>query len=134
MELIDTHAHLEDYEDIEPVIAGAREAGLGAVIAVGMDLASNARALELAGWYPGFVYPAIGWYPSNLDATAVDEHLRYLEANIVNAVAVGEVGLDYLGRITRNVPKEFQREVLAELLQIAKSHGKPALLHTRYAW
>ncbi len=134
MELIDTHAHLDGYEDIETVMDAARAAGLGAILAVGMDMPSNARTLELAGWYPGFVYPAIGWYPSNLEPAAVDENLRYLEANIVNAVAVGEIGLDYMARIKSKVPKEFQREVLTELLEIAKSHGKPALLHTRYAW
>ncbi len=134
MELIDTHAHLDQFGDIGPVMDTARAAGLGAILAVGMDMESNARTLELAGWYPGFVYPAIGWYPSNLDPAAVDEHLRYLEANIVNAVAVGEIGLDYLARIKNKVPKEFQREVLVELLQLARSHGKPALLHSRYAW
>jgi TatD DNase family protein len=134
MELIDTHAHLDEYEDIDAVMDAARAAGLGAILAVGMDIPSSARTLELAGRFPGFVYPAIGWYPADLDPAAVDEHLRYLEANIVNAVAVGEIGLDYLGRIRNKVPKEFQREVLAELLRLARSHGKPALLHTRYAW
>jgi TatD DNase family protein len=132
--LIDTHAHLDGYQDIEAVITAARAAGLSAVVAVGMDPESNARALELAGRFPGFVYPAIGWYPADLDAAAVDEHLRYLEANIVNAVAVGEIGLDYLSRIRRDVPKELQQEVLTELLRLAQSRGKPALLHTRYAW
>mgnify|MGYP001070365902 CR=1 FL=1 len=134
MEVIDTHAHLEDFEDIEPVMAAARQAGLCAVIAVGMDIASNHRALELAGRYPGFVYPAIGWYPSNLEEGAVEENLHYLEANVVNAIAVGEIGLDYMSRVKRQVPKEFQQDVLGELLQLAKAHGKTALLHTRYAW
>ncbi|MCJ7605973.1 MAG: TatD family hydrolase [Dehalococcoidales bacterium] len=132
--LIDTHAHLDEYDDIVPVMEGARNAGLTAVIAVGLDIPTNGRTLEIAGLYPGFVYPAIGWYPANLDIAAVDENLRYLEANIVSAAAVGEIGLDYLKRVRDRVPKEFQQEILTALLSLARRHGKPALLHTRYAW
>lgn len=134
MDLIDTHAHLDEYEDVDAVIAAARKAGLGAVVAVGMDIESNGRVLELAGRFPGFVYPAIGWYPANVTSTGVEEHLAYLETNIVNAVAVGEIGLDYLSRIRNDVPKTLQQDVLTDLLRLAQSHGKPALLHTRYAW
>lgn len=132
--LIDTHAHLDEYEDIDAVVADARKAGLSAIIAVGLDIPTNGRTLEIAGQYPGFVYPAIGWYPANLDIAAVDENLHYLEANIVSAAAVGEIGLDYLKRIRDKVPKEFQQEILTALLSLARRHGKPALLHTRYAW
>jgi len=134
MDLIDTHAHLDEYEDIDAVVAAARKAGLSALVGVGMDIESNGRILELAGRFPGYVYPAIGWYPANLTSTRVDEHLAYLETNIVNAVAVGEIGLDYLSRIRNQVPKVLQLDVLRELLSLAQSHGKPALLHTRYAW
>src|SRR3972149_2272862 len=43
MELVDTHAHLEGYEDIDALIEAAGAAGLGAVVAGGLDIPSNAR-------------------------------------------------------------------------------------------
>jgi TatD DNase family protein len=134
MDLIDTHAHLDEYGDIDAIVSTAREAGLTAIVGVGMGVESNGRILEIAGRYPGFVYPAIGWYPADLTRDAMEAHLAYVEINIVNAVAVGEIGLDYLSHIREEVPKVFQQEVLEALLRIAQSHGKPALLHTRYSW
>ena len=132
--LLDTHAHLDEYEDIDTVVRQAKEAGLSAVIGVGLDIPSNEKTFDIAGRYPDFVYPAIGWYPSNVDALKADEHLAWLDANLHKAIAIGEIGLDYLGRIREKVPRELQKSVLADLLALAIKHDKPALLHTRYAW
>lgn len=134
IELVDTHAHLGDCPDIAAVMAEALQAGISAIIGVGLDIPSNQRTLEIAEKYPGFVFPAIGWYPDELDAAKVDENLTWLDASMDKAVAMGEIGLDYLSRVKQKVPKELQKSVLAELLNIAKAHGKPVLLHTRYAW
>ena len=134
LQLIDTHAHLDEYEDIDTVIRQAREAGLAAVIGVGLDIPTNEKTLQIAARYPDFVYQALGWYPSNVDALTADENLAWLDANLHNAIALGEIGLDYMSRIKQKVPKELQKSVLADLLALAKKHEKPALLHTRYAW
>jgi TatD DNase family protein len=69
-----------------------------------------------------------------LTAAGVEENLRYIETNISRAIAIGEIGLDYLKRIRDAVPKEFQQEILKELLKLAQRYDKPAVLHTRYAW
>ena len=61
--VIDTHVHLDEFPDPDRVIEEAREAQVAAIVAVGMDLASNKKILELARRYPGFVYPAIGYHP-----------------------------------------------------------------------
>ena len=50
-ELVDTHAHLEEIADLEQVVAGAKAAGLTAIIAMA-DMASYARTLEIAARYP----------------------------------------------------------------------------------
>ncbi len=132
--IIDTHAHLDEYEDIDAVVRQAKEAGLAAVIGVGLDIPSNEKVLDIAPRYPDFVYPAVGWYPSNVAALEADENLAWLDTHLDRAFAIGEIGLDYLGRIREKVPKELQKSVLADLLGLAVKHGKPALLHTRYAW
>jgi len=63
MELIDTHAHLDEIKEVEGALSRAKEAGLKAIIGVGADVASNKKILELANEYPGFVFPALGLHP-----------------------------------------------------------------------
>jgi TatD DNase family protein len=132
--LIDTHAHLDETEDIDRALAGAKAAGLVAIIAVGVDMDSNGRVLELAGKYKGLVYAALGWHPENIREPEIDASLGYIKANIDKALGVGEVGLDYHKRVRAAADKDLQKKALRELLKIAKVHDKPVLIHSRYAW
>ncbi|MFA5308168.1 MAG: TatD family hydrolase [Dehalococcoidales bacterium] len=134
MSLIDTHAHLDEIEDLDVVLSEAKEAGLTGIIAVGQDLASNVKTLEIAAGYPGFVYPALGLHPWNIKESEIGASLDFIRENIAKAVAVGEVGLDYHKRVRAAADKDLQKRVLRELLRIAAEHDKPALMHTRYAW
>jgi TatD DNase family protein len=132
--LFDTHAHLDDIENLATAIDAAKEAGLVAIIAVGIDLASNRKILEIAAQYPGFVYPALGYYPGNIREAEIEDNLEFIRANIAKAVAVGEVGLDYSKWVRTSASKETQQRVLREILKITKDYDKPALIHSRYAW
>ncbi|MDD5338948.1 MAG: TatD family hydrolase [Dehalococcoidales bacterium] len=132
--IIDTHAHLDEIESLEAVMAQAKAAGVVAIIAVGQDLASNKKTLEIAAKYPGFVYPALGYHPWNIKEPEIAANLDFIRSNISKAVAIGEVGLDYHKRVRAVADKDLQKRVLAEVLQIAKEHNKPALIHSRYAW
>lgn len=132
--LIDTHAHLEEIENLEPVLAEARQAGVIAIVAVGSDFESNRKVMRLAGRYENFVFPALGWHPWNIEESKIDSNLEFIESHIDKAVAVGEVGLDYHKKVRARADKDLQKRVLRELLKIAKTHEKPALIHSRYAW
>jgi TatD DNase family protein len=132
--LIDTHAHLDEMEGLENVLAGAKKAGLIAIVAVGSDIASNAKVLEISEQYPGYVYPALGWHPWYIKESEIGPSLDFIEANVDRAVALGEVGLDYHKRVRAAAEKDLQKSVLRELLKIAGEHKKPALIHSRYAW
>jgi len=133
-QFIDTHAHLDEIENLERVLADAKKAGLAAIIAVGSDIASNVKALEISSKYPRFVYPALGWHPWYIKESEIEASLEFIKANTDKAVGIGEVGLDYHKRVRAIADKELQKQVLRELLKIAKEHGKPALIHSRYAW
>ena len=132
--LIDTHAHLEQIEDLEAAIAGARQSGVAAIVAVGCDLESNREALRIASLYENFVYPALGWHPWYMRETEIDRNLGFIEANAGAAVAVGEVGLDYHKRVRQGADKDLQKRILERILSIAKANDKPVSLHSRYAW
>ncbi len=133
-ELVDTHAHLDEIEPLAPALDAAREAGVVAIIAVGSDIASNRRVLEIAAQHPRFVYAALGLHPDRLRPTRFDEELNFIRTHLGSAVAVGEVGLDYHKRVRENADKGIQRDILRELLKIARQQGKPAIIHSRYAW
>ncbi len=135
--LIDTHAHVAELGDHESAIAEAKTAGITAIVAVGSNHGSNIRTLELSQRYAGFVFPALGldpWGLANLEPTEIDDCLRFVEENLALSIAVGEIGLDYDKRVRKVAPKDLQKEVLKRLLGIARDHGKPVIVHSRYAW
>ncbi len=125
--LIDTHAHLEQVDNVAQALETARVSGVIAVVAVGMDLSSNRRILELTEAHPNFVFPALGIHPWAIDASEKDETVRFIASNIDACVAVGEIGLDYWIK----QDKELQREVFGELLEMARAHNKPISTHSR---
>jgi TatD DNase family protein len=132
--IIDTHAHLEELENLEAAVQKAKEAGLSAIIAMGQDLKTNNRSLEIAAQYPGYVYPALGWHPWNLKKDEIQTNLDFIKANLSRVVAIGEVGLDYNKRVREVADKDLQKRILREILTIAAENDKPVCLHTRYAW
>jgi TatD DNase family protein len=134
LSLIDTHAHLDEMAAADEVVNEARSAGVTAVIAVGSDLKSNQRVLELAGAYPGYVLPALGLHPWNLADADLEADLRFIRENIDSAIAIGEVGLDYDKRVRARVDKQPQIAAFRRVLELAAQYQKPALVHSRYAW
>ena len=135
--LVDTHAHLDELDDCDTVIEIARLAGVAGIIALGQDLSSNNKTLQLTACYPGYVHPALGLHPwaiGSLDAEQLEENIDFISNNLHRAIALGEVGLDYDKRVLKGASKEVQKEVLRRLLALALRHDKPVSLHSRYAW
>ncbi len=125
--LIDVHAHLEELEDLSNALLEAKSLGVGAIIAVGMDLESNRRTLEIAQANRGFVYPAIGYHPWKIREEEIEENLSFIRNHIEKCIALGEIGLDYKVR----AKKQLQWNVLERLLDLAVAFGKPVMLHSR---
>jgi len=134
--VVDSHAHLEELDDLAPAIERARESGVTAIVAVGSDYESNNRVLEIAAKYGGFVYPALGLHPGRLDQAGhnLEKELQFIQDNLEVAVGIGEVGLDYHKRVVAASGKDLQKEVFAGLLGLARKHNRPVIIHSRYAW
>jgi TatD DNase family protein len=134
--LVDSHAHLEELDDLNSAVQRAGQAGVTAIVAVGSDYESNNRLLEIAAKYPDLVYPALGLHPGSLDksASSVGRELQFIEDNVSRAVGIGEVGLDYHKRVVAASGKDLQKQVFAGVLAMARRHNKPAIVHSRYAW
>ncbi|MGZ8708201.1 MAG: TatD family hydrolase [Gaiellaceae bacterium] len=128
--MIDTHAHLDAFEDADGAIERARTAGVARIVTVGTGIDSCRAVLELAAANDG-VYAALGIDPhqaGTAEAARVPE-LRQLLAGS-NVVAVGETGLDYhYGRDTR----VEQRSLFEAHLELAREFELPVVIHTRAA-
>ena len=134
--LIDSHAHLEELEDLDSAVDRAKQNGVVAIVAVGSDYESNNRVLEIAAKYPGFVYPALGLHPGLLykAADSLERQIQFIEEHLDQAVGIGEVGLDYHKRVLSSTSKDHQRRVFSTLLALGQEHNKPVIIHSRYAW
>jgi len=133
--LIDSHAHIQGKEytgEVEAVIARAREAGVGKIIAVGGagDMSSNTEAIALAKTFPD-IYATVGMHPHDAKDVGADE-LKKLKDLVAapKVVAVGETGLDYY---YDHSPREVQRRVFAGFIHLARETGLPIVVHERDA-
>ena len=127
--LIDAHAHLDELADLTESLQEAKIAGVRAIIAVGMDVESNRKVLQIAEADPGYVYPAIGYHPWEIREKEVDANLSFIRDHVQEGVALGEVGLDY--RI--KVKKELQWKIFGEILDIALESNMPVIIHCRFS-
>ena len=137
--MIDSHCHLADeafQDDLEAVIARAREAGVdGALCILDATLAAEAaRAVEVAALWAAVRF-AVGVHPHRAGVFAdrlddIEAHLREAIRARPGTCAVGEIGLDYHYDFA---PREVQREVFRRQIRVATQLGYPIVIHTREA-
>jgi TatD DNase family protein len=137
LKVIDSHAHLDELENLESALNKAKEAGVVAIVAVGSNRQSNMKVMSISDSHPDLVYPALGLHPwelGNLDPHGINLTLKFIEEKISQIVAIGEIGLDYDKRAIKVAPKELQKETFKCLLALARQYTKPVAVHSRYAW
>jgi TatD DNase family protein len=127
--LIDVHAHLDELVDLTESLQEAKTAGVHSIIAVGMDVDSNRKVLQIAQANPGYVYPALGYHPWEIKEKEVDANLSFIRDHVEEGVALGEIGLDYKIK----VKKELQWRVFGELLDMALESDRPVIVHSRFS-
>ncbi len=130
MRLIDSHAHLDDraYKaDRAAVIASAFVEEIG-IITIGADLRSSREAVRLAERHRR-IWATVGAHPhgaKHVDASTLEEFERLAKHDVV--AAIGEIGLDYYRDLS---PRDVQRRVFREQLDLARRANLPICLHNR---
>ena len=98
--------------------------GVTTMITVGCDVADSFRALELAREYR--LYSSVGIHPHEAkDAPADIPAIFESFLRDPRVVAIGEAGLDYY---YDHSPRDVQRRVLREQLELAREAGFPVHL------
>ncbi len=132
---IDSHAHLDAKafdSDRNEVIERAWDAGLGAVITVGVgeSLSAIEGAVALADGYER-VFATVGIHPHDAREIRPEWYGRIEElVRHPKVVGIGETGLDYH---YMHSPKEMQRDAFERFLRIGRETGLPVVIHTREA-
>jgi TatD DNase family protein len=132
--LIDSHAHLDDYEDLDQVLARARAENIAAILAIGIGEGPGTmhQALAIAKAHTGnpALYASVGIHPQEAHQ-ATPEALADLKriAEDPRVIAIGEIGLDYYHANNPDLPTQ-QAAFLAQLA-IASELKKPILIHCR---
>lgn len=127
--MIDSHTHLFLCErPEEETVAAAREAGVRRLLNVGLDDATNAKAIAAAEAHDE-VFATVGRHPteaSGFDDNAAAEIARLAGHEKVRAI--GETGLDFY---RDSAPAEDQRRAFEAQIEIAREHGLPIVIHVR---
>ena len=133
MEFIDTHTHTFDaaFDGCEDEVIGrALDAGVSVMLQADIDSHERGRMLTLTARHPGTLRHMLGLYPGSVREDWRDEIDALEAAYTPEAVAVGEIGLDY------HYGKEFarqQKEALRVQLELAARWDLPVNIHLRDA-
>jgi TatD DNase family protein len=128
---IDTHAHLffENFkEDIDDVIARAKENNVDFIIVPATDIKTAKEAIELAAKYDQ-VYATVGIHPHDTKEWNDSLILEIEElAKHPKVVAIGEIGLDYYYDFS---PQDQQIKAFKSQLDLAFKLQLPVVIHNR---
>jgi TatD DNase family protein len=112
------------------VLARAEATGLERVVTIGIDAGTSRANVELAARYP-LLRSAVGIQPNHVaEARPGDWDVIRELAGHPTCVAIGETGLD---RYWDRAPFPLQEEYFARHLELARSVGKPVVIHCREA-
>lgn len=133
MMLVDSHCHLNfpDFrEDIDAVIARAREAGVGVIQTICTELEEFEEVAAIAERNDG-IYCSIGVHPNESGIKKI-AHLDDLLSRTSHpkVIGVGETGLDYHYETSS---RTIQQESFRIHIDAARQSGLPLIVHTRDA-
>ena len=140
--IADAHSHLDalSADELETALGEAAEAGVAPMVTVGMDCESSANGLAIATSHEP-VFSAVGlhpWMAQDYPEGAPIEELRALALR-PKVVAIGEIGLDFVENIWRQLSyrdpelRRIQELAFRQQLRLAKELELGVILHSRGA-
>jgi TatD DNase family protein len=136
MDLVDSHAHIDFPqfdEDREAMLQRARDAGVNQILAIGVG--PGPEKLDAAIPYAeahDWIYTTVGIHPHEAKEVT-PAHLETLArlAKHPKVIAWGEIGLDYY---YDHSPREVQKKVFRDQMELAREAKLPIIIHCRDAW
>ena len=88
--LVYAHAHLDQVGNPTASLQDAKASGVAGVVAVGKDVESNHKSLDIAREQPGYVHAALGYHPWEIHEEDVERPLSFIREHLKECVAIGE--------------------------------------------
>lgn len=129
--LIDSHCHLDDYEDLPAILANAHAAGVKKLLAIGIGNGPHEmhRALEIANAHSE-VFASAGIHPQEAHQVTPETLAQLAKlAQHPRCLAIGEIGLDYYHLDNPDIPT--QKAAFISQMQVAAAARKPIIIHCR---
>ena len=135
--MIDTHCHVDfkEYNKNREEVMERAQGKLKAIINSGASLGGNRRTLKLKEEYSDFLYPTLGFHPSNAskaDQVIIEQAISEIRSNIDKSVAIGETGLDFHD-LNDESAKNRQIKVFKTFIDLAVEYELPLVIHARDA-
>lgn len=128
---VDSHCHLDSYEDLPQVLEDAHSARVNTLLAIGIGEGPDEmhHALDLAHAHPE-IFATAGIHPQEAHRASPDalKKLATLAAD-PRCIAVGEIGLDYYHVENPEIP--MQQGAFIAQMKIAAEARKPITIHCR---
>ena len=152
IKIFDTHAHYDDSiydEDREELFKKMYKEGVSDIALIGASLDNSEKEKQIAKKYnnvsdmPKFYY-VVGDHPDEIpkfypDSEEGIKYLKKLESicynddNRLEAIAIGEIGLDYYGDHKSKEDYELQKKWFIAEINLAKKLDLPIVVHSRDA-
>lgn len=152
IKIFDTHAHYDDSiydEDREELFKKMHKEGVSDIALIGASLDNSEKEKQIAKKYnnvsdmPKFYY-VVGDHPDEIPKFSPDseeginylkklESLCYNDDNKLEAIAIGEIGLDYYGDHKGKEDYELQKQWFIAEINLAKKLDLPIVVHSRDA-
>ena len=126
--LVDSHCHLNYLEDQDDSVLRATRSGISSMLCVCVNEGTAKDVMELSKRHEN-VYASLGCHPES-----AGEDLNWLRESedCAEAIAIGEVGLDYKSKVIEDV-RHVQLESFEYQMALARDLSKPVIIHTREA-
>ena len=126
--IIDSHAHLYSFDNIDSVISEAENNKVDTIISISTDLESSQMNIQISEKYSN-VYCAVGIHPCDVEKHKISDlsKIEKLSENKAN-LAIGEIGLDFYHSTDK---KELQYEFLDLQIDLAQRKELPFVIHAR---
>ena len=132
--MIDSHCHLNYIDKIgttKELVNEAHQIGVHTILNIGTDIESSKQSIEYAEQFDS-IFATVGVHPhdaKNVDQNQLDQ-LKEMSSH-KKVVAIGEIGLDYY---RDHSPRDIQKKVFEQQLQLAVETKLPIVIHTREAF
>jgi len=128
--LIDTHAHLDMYENWEEIYSDAQTEGIKKIVIPSVEEQFFEKVIDIANKKDD-LYCMLGIFPTEAKSwnDNIIEKIKKLSEN-KKVVAIGEIGLDYYW--DKTYTKE-QKDIFIKQIKIANELNLPIVVHDREA-